>query len=281
MSAVEIKGLKFGYGKREPLFEGLNLQFKQGHIYGLLGPNGAGKTTLLKLIIGALFPKSGQVKLWGVDAYKRNPEPLARTYFLQEEFALPPWKPSLIAELHGGFYPKFQKDKFYEVLERLGRVPEKPVSNFSRGMKQKVSIASALATNSDLLIMDEPFRGLDIPSRRELRRLIIEHATPDKAIIISTHELREVHNLIDHVVFLWSGQVLLSASTEKLSSTINIVEDVDKPLDALYSEQVAGKWRAIVPGKASQPLDLEFLFVGLTRSEQLREFFSNYKIKQS
>ncbi len=279
MNAVEINQLRFGYDRKHPLFEGIDLTFAPGHVYGLLGPNGAGKTSLLKLMVGALFPDAGNIQLWGEEVTWRKAEPLARTYFLQEEFALPPWKPGLIAWAHGKFYPNFSEEAFWHVLERLGGVPDKPVSKFSRGMKQKVAIATALAAQTDLLLLDEPFRGLDVPSRREFRRLLIEHASPERAIIISTHELREVHNLIDYVVFLWQGKVLLSASIEGLAALVSTVEVPDKPENAFYYEESAGQWRAVVPGPAKQALDLEFLFVALTRSESLRTFFTNAKIQ--
>ncbi len=282
MNVVEINNLAFGYSKRNPVFANLNLTIKQGHIYGLLGPNGAGKTTLLKLMTGTLFPRKGTVHLWGKNAGERLAETLRKTYFLQEEFAFPNWSFTRIAQLHGQFYPDFSFERFRKALERLGNVPDKPMHKLSRGMKQKVALAIALATQSEFLIMDEPFRGLDVPSRHELRRLIIEHFDTSKTMIISTHELREVNNLLDHVIFIWEGKVLLSSSINQLASMVSIGFSSHKPTDALYSEEVGGQWKAVFPkGNSQQEVDLEFLFVAITRSRALREFINNHQIQES
>ncbi len=282
MNVVEIRNLAFGYNKGKSVFANLNLTIKQGHIYGLLGPNGAGKTTLLKLMTGNLFPQEGTVHVWGKEARKRLAETLQKTYFLQEEIPFPNWKFSHIAQLHGQFFPNFSFERFQELLKRLGDVPDIPMHNLSRGMKQKVALAVALASQTEFLIMDEPFRGLDVPSRHELRRLIIEHFDSSKTMIISTHELREVNNLLDHVIFLWEGKVLLASSVDQLASMISIEISQHKPADALYMEEIGGQWKAVFPkGNSQQKVDLEFLFVAITRSEALREFINNHQIQES
>lgn len=271
-SPIQLRNIHFAYTRHQPLFTNLSLSLHTGHIYGLLGPNGAGKTSLLKLITGVLFPQKGQALLWNQLTTHRNAQQLARIYFLQEELGLPPWKPTQLIQLHGKFYPNFSEAIFHDCIHQLGPVPNLPLPKMSRGMRQKVAIALALAAQTDILILDEPFKGLDIPSRHAFRQLLAQHFSASRIIIISTHELREAQDLVDSVIFLWNGSILVQAPLTRLASKLNVIETTQKPSNALYAEEIGSHWKALVPANQEGNLDIEFLFIAAIRSERIRHY---------
>ena len=187
---IRINNLKFSYHKNRDLFSDLHLELSKGHIYGLLGKNGAGKTTLLKLMTGLCFPIQGEVKVFGTDSFLRTTKMLEKIYFLPEEIYSPSLKISNYLSANSVFYPNFDNKLFYDLLEELEFDQFNDlISKLSLGQKKKVAIAFAIAAKTDILIMDEPTNGLDIPSKSIFRKIIARIATEDRIILISTHQV--------------------------------------------------------------------------------------------
>ena len=223
---IQLENIQFGYVKSRPLFKELSLTMEPGHIYGLLGKNGAGKTTLLKIMSGLRFPDSGTATILGENATLRKAETLRDIYFLQEEMFVPHLKIEQFEAAYAPFYPNFNHEQFEEYLRELELDKENGyMDKLSHGQKKKVLIAFALATNTKILFMDEPTNGLDIPSKSTFRKLMASAADESRLVLISTHQVRDLHSLIDMVAILDNGHMLLNASTYEI--TQKLLFDVD------------------------------------------------------
>lgn len=265
---IEASGLTFGYKKSKPLYSNLNLQLSVGSIYGLLGKNGAGKSTLLKNFTGLLFPGSGTLQVNGFVPKKRQPSFLQTIYFIPEEVYVPSLTVDAYKKLFAPFYPLFNEEKFYQYLDLLDVKEKGKLNKLSFGQQKKFVIAFALACNTKILLLDEPTNGLDIPSKIQFRKLIASVFTDDKMIFISTHQIRDLDNLIDSVIIVDNGELLLQANlvdiAEKLS--FRMVDSIEDESKILYSEPSL-KGHAIVTenrtGEESK-VNLEFLFNAIT-----------------
>ena len=163
---VDIQNLTFRYGRKTVLTD-ISLQLGGGKIYGLLGENGVGKTTLLKVIAGLQKQVSGSCTVFGENPFDRTPSFLSHIYYLPEdlEFIQKGYTPSQMGKLNGPFYPKFDNEKYMAILQEFNVNPEQSINKMSQGQTKKSAIAFAIATNAELLLMDEPSNGLDIPSK--------------------------------------------------------------------------------------------------------------------
>ena len=205
---ISIKNLTFGYKKNQNLFKNLELELHAGNIYGLFGMNGAGKTTLLKHMAGLLFAKQGECQIFEKDVKDRLPEIMANIYVIPEEFVLPAVKISTFVELHAPFYPRFDYTLLEKYLSEFEISNGKKLTAYSYGQKKKFLIAFGLATQTNVLLMDEPTNGLDIPSKSQFRRIMAAASTEDQCIVISTHQVRDLASIIDHVIVLENGQII-------------------------------------------------------------------------
>jgi len=268
LSKIEFayKGGMLNRQKSKTLFSQLDLQMEagQGQIYGLLGKNGAGKTTLLKLISGLVFPDRGSVEVMGHNAGDRHPAMLADIYYVQEELYLPEIKISAYEKFYAPFYPKFSVEQFNYYLKKFGLDKEQRIHNLSHGQKKKVMLSFGMACNSRLLIMDEPTNGLDIPSKTLFRKMISHAISEDRLFIISTHQVKDVANLIDPIIILENGKVLFNESVEHISQKLSfdLEQGMSKPQDALFSERIPGGYKTVRENKSGveSELDLEALF---------------------
>ncbi len=268
---IEISNLTFGYKKKMPLFRDLSLKLEPGSIYGLFGMNGAGKTTLLKQIAGLLFPHQGQCLIFEKDVRHRTPEVLANIYVIPEEFVLPPVSISSFVELHAPFYPRFDYTLFEKYLKEFEITNGKSLTKYSYGQKKKFLIAFGLATQTNVLLMDEPTNGLDIPSKSQFRRLMAAASTEDQCIVISTHQVRDLASIIDHVIVLDSGQIIFQRSTAEISEKLafgKLREDSTEQL--IYAEDVLGGKAAIYRNKGHETaIDLEILFNAIVKDSKV------------
>jgi ABC-2 type transport system ATP-binding protein len=267
---IEIKNLTFGYKKNQTLFRELNLDLKSGSIYGLFGMNGAGKTTLLKHIAGLLFPRQGECLIFEKDVKDRLPEIMANIYVIPEEFVLPSIKISTFVQLHAPFYPRFDYTLFEKYLKEFEITNGKSLTKYSYGQKKKFLIAFGLATQTNVLLMDEPTNGLDIPSKSQFRRIMAAAATEDQCIIISTHQVRDLASIIDHVIVLDNGKIIFHKNTLDISQKLAFGKlKEDKPMDVLYSEDVLGGKTAIYKSNGQDTaIDLEVLFNAIIKDPQ-------------
>src|ERR1700735_1638161 len=217
---IEIKTLSFAYPRKPLLFEDLNLKLSSGHIYGLLGKNGAGKSTLLKNMIGLAFPKKGGCFFNGVDVAGRPVAVLEDIYFIPEEIFVPALTPAQFVGNTAIFYPKFSKSDYYHYLKMLDVDLDAVMDKLSYGQQKKAMIAFGLATNTSLLIMDEPTNGLDIPSKVQFRKLIASVLTEDRCIVISTHQVRDLDSLIDTILVLPDREIVVNKSVHEISEKV-------------------------------------------------------------
>lgn len=237
---IQLQNIRFGYTKSRNIFEDVSLNMEAGHIYGLLGKNGAGKTTLLKIMSGLRFPTSGTATILNQNAVLRKAEILQDIYFLQEEMYVPHMKIESFVKAYSPFYPRFNHEQFNEYLREFELEKEFGyLDKLSHGQKKKTLIAFALATNTQILIMDEPTNGLDIPSKSTFRRLMASAADETRLVIISTHQVRDLHSLIDMVAILDNGRMVLNASTYEITEKLLFDVDNTKTTEGavLYTEE--------------------------------------------
>jgi ABC-2 type transport system ATP-binding protein len=258
---LQLERLRFAYHKKAPLFDGLDFSLQPGGIHGLLGKNGAGKTTLLKLALGLLFPQDGQATLLGLPAERRAPEVLAEIAFVPENFAVPPLSVSEYVHLHGAYYPRFDEPLMARYLKEFELDEGMKLQSVSYGQKKKLLLAFALATQARLVVLDEPTNGLDIPSKRVFRKVCAEAIDENRAFVISTHQVRDVQNLIDPIVILDNGRVLFHHSLDEIASSLSLTRRESEDPEALFSQKEMGTYLTLEPGgEGAREIDLELLF---------------------
>jgi ABC-2 type transport system ATP-binding protein len=260
---VQIENLHFSYGKNK-VFTGINACLKAGHIYGILGKNGTGKSTLLYNIAGLLYPTEGYVDVLGFIPGKRQPAFLQDIFMVSEEFHLPDIPISKLIQYHSPFYPKFSAEQFLQYIRDFDIPEESTLQNMSYGQKKKVLISFGVATNVSLLLMDEPTNGLDIISKSKLRKIIAGAMDDTKCMLISSHQVKDLENLIDDVVIIEDTRIILQQSLERIAKKLSfqISLDVEETAGVLYSEQLLmGKTlvRENTIGHESK-VDLELLY---------------------
>ncbi len=261
---VSIRNLHFQYHKKKPLFEDLSLDLPPGAIYGLLGKNGAGKTSLLKIMSGLLFPLHGSCDVSGHTPRHRKPSLLERIFFLPEEFQVPPISVGKYEKLYAPFYSRFDSRFFSEMLTGFDLMPDDRLNRLSQGQRKKFLIAFGLGTCCDILLMDEPTNGLDIPGKSAFRRLIAAAIGDDKIIVISTHQVRDVENLIDSVVLLDEGRILFHQPMSQIAARLRFSSYGGPAVAraALYTEETPLGRKSVYPNATGEesPVDLEALF---------------------
>ena len=266
---IEFRDVSFGYQRGKPLYEGLNLTLTPGSIYGLLGPNGAGKSTLLRLLSGLLYPKSGAIQVGQYSPGKRQPAFLEDLFLVPEEFYMPPVRIRQFVESNAPFYPRFDRMQMTGYIHEFGLTDNQKLNELSYGQKKKILIGFGLATNTAVLLMDEPTNGLDIPSKSQFRRMVAGAVDENRTVLISTHQVRDLESLIDPIVILAERSrshmtVALKATVEEITARLwfGLVPELDKNRSILYSERAVGGYAIVAenPLGESSRLDLERLF---------------------
>ncbi|MDB4924713.1 ATP-binding cassette domain-containing protein [Mucilaginibacter sp.] len=268
---IKISQLTFGYGKQK-LFDNLNLTLQPGHIYGLLGMNGAGKSTLLKNIAGLVFPWAGTCTVNGISSDKRLPSFLQELFFVPEEVYLPAVNAKQFADSTAHFYPKFDHGQYITILKEFDVPTDKLLTKLSFGQQKKVIIAFGLSTNTSLLVMDEPTNGLDIPSKTQFRKIIAAALTENRCIIISTHQVRDLDNLIDAVLVLHNQQIVVAKSLDEIAERISFSIIPTTGTDYIYAEEGMMGLNAITENNDNSynKVDMELLFNAIiTNNTQL------------
>jgi ABC-2 type transport system ATP-binding protein len=208
----------------------LNLTVPQGSVFGLAGPNGAGKTTTIKILMNILRPNSGQATVLGVDSRALGPETLANIGYVSENQELPEWMTVkyLLAYLKP-FYPSWDDQRAAQLIRQFDLPLDRQLRHLSRGMRMKAALAASLAYRPPLLIMDEPFSGLDPLVREELIEGLLESAG-ETTILISSHDLAEIESFASHIGYLDRGRLQLSEEMTSLTARFREVEVmVDSP----------------------------------------------------
>ena len=262
---IAVEHLSFVYRKsKRAVLHDFSLSLKQGRVYGLLGKNGAGKSTLLYLMTGLLTPKSGRVLYHDTDVRRRLPVTLQDMFLVPEEFELPAVSLVSYVELNSPFYPRFSKEDMVKYLHYFDMDMDINLGALSMGQKKKVFMSFALATNTSSLLMDEPTNGLDIPGKSQFRKFIASGMTDDKTIIISTHQVRDIDKILDHVLIMDNSRVLLDESTANICEKLLFLESDNRELAELAlfdSPSIQGNVM-ILPNTEGEESDinLELLF---------------------
>jgi probable ABC transporter ATP-binding protein len=271
---ITVKQLSFGYTRRRNIFDSLSLELPKGSIVGLLGRNGEGKTTLLKLLYGQLLHRQGELKVLDADPKHRAVSFLQQVYLLPEEFQVPPISIRSFFDISAPFYPNYDEAVAKELIDTFGLQWDMNLKKISQGQKKKALIAFALSLRVPLLLLDEPTNGLDIPSKGEFRRTVARYTTEEQTIIISTHQVRDLEQLIDRILIMERGSIFCNATvadiTERLSFRLITPELADK---ALYSEPSAVGTVGILPSDGSEESESNYsmeLFFNAVISERDR-----------
>ncbi len=255
---LTINNLHYGYKKNSSLFEGLEFVLDPGKITGLLGKNGAGKSTLLRLLTGAYFPKTGNISFNDMPTKNRDVNLLSSIYFLQEDDVLPSYRISRFLDFYAPFYPSFSRNDFFSMLEKFDVDHTQKISALSFGQKKKLSVAFALATGVRLLILDEPTNGMDIPSKSILRTVISESLREDQSIVISTHQIRDLGQLLDSIVIIENGKILVKNDLYDLAQkfTCGYIPGRSIPQNAYYAEPAPGG-HVVLSENNGEPSDID------------------------
>ena len=213
---IEINNLGFSYGPKQVL-KNISMKVSEGNIYGLLGENGVGKTTLLTLLCGLKKPQEGTITVDGRNPFDRQPSLLSDQFYLPDEVSPVHATALSFAKEHGVFWPNFELDKFLNILTELEVESAQRMDAMSAGQLKKTWIAFALACNAKYYYLDEPTNGLDIPSKAQFRKAVTKYTSEDSTLIISTHQVRDLENIIDPIIILDNQAVLVNASMETIA----------------------------------------------------------------
>ena len=306
---IKIENLKFSYGSKS-IFEGVSTELKPGMIYGLLGQNGVGKTTLLKLLAGLLKPQEGSCTIeipqsgaaqqggtqrqYGAERqdgaamqcgaaqparlipHRRRPDFLEKVFYLPEDVVAPGVKIETYVKNTCSFYPNFSYEKFARIADEFKVKTDCKFNKLSFGQQKKAFIAMALSMGTEVLLLDEPSNGLDIPSKIALRKSIAENITEEQTVIISTHQVKDLESIIDPIIILDHKGVLLNRSVEEISERLHFSLSANECKEALYSQQQFNGFLTIkenLNGEETKP-DLEALFnCCLSNKERIKELF--------
>ena len=272
---IEIDNLSFSYGKNAVL-QGITMRMEPGRIYGLLGENGVGKTTLLTLMCGLKTPQSGTVKVGGTDPYRREPASLSDQYYLADEVASSGARALDWANTNGVFWPNYSEENFKAMMEEFGVKLDQKMKTMSAGQLKKTHIAFALATGARYIFMDEPTNGLDIPGKTQFRSAIMRFTPEDSTIVISTHQVRDLENIIDPIIILDKQDVLLNTSIEEICSRLYFDYGTTLHPESLFTEQLPGGFIQVYPnvnGEESK-VNIEVLFNAVAKNkEQIKTLF--------
>ncbi|WP_294590455.1 ATP-binding cassette domain-containing protein [uncultured Bacteroides sp.] len=276
---LQVENISFSYrrGKKEVLSD-FSLSLEKGRVYGLLGKNGAGKSTLLYLMSGLLTSKHGRVMYNDIDVRRRLPATLQDMFLVPEEFELPPISLVSYIELNSPFYPRFSKEDMVKYLHYFEMDLDADLKALSMGQKKKIFMSFALATNTSLLLMDEPTNGLDIPGKSQFRKFIASGMSDDKTIVISTHQVRDIDKVLDHVLIMDNSHVLLDQSITGICDKLLFVESDDRELakTALYTLPSVQGNLLLLPNTENEEseINLELLFgATLATPDKIAELF--------
>ena len=227
MPILECHALEKRYGSAMAL-DHIDLALEPGRIIGLLGPNGSGKSTLIKLAMGLLQPTSGEIL---IDGKAPSPQTNAIVSYLPDRVTLSPWmKTRQLLDFYCDFYADFDRQAAERMLTHLGLNLNQSIRQMSKGMKEKVQLVLTMSRKAKLYLLDEPIGGVDPATRDFILNTIISNYNPEAAVVISTHLIADVENILDDVAFLSRGHLLLQSSADELRAKEG------KSVDAVFRE---------------------------------------------
>ena len=267
---IQLETVRFGYSRRHEILSNLSFTLEKGRICGLLGLNGSGKSTLLKLIAGLCYPSAGSCSINGVVSRDRPLSYLQQLFFVPEEFALPSVSIRRYADVYGPFYERFDRALFLRLVEEFGLSHGDVIPRMSYGMRKKMLLSFALATRVPVLLLDEPTHGLDIPSKKQFRKILASGCSDEQSVLMATQQVRDIGTMLDHILILHKKELLLSASAEDISHKLSFSETREPASGegVLYCETAFPGYRVLSRNTAGTPsaFDAELLFNGAMQS---------------
>ena len=277
---LEVCNLTKTFGDFKAL-DDLSMTVPKGAVYGLVGPNGAGKSTAIRHITGVYRPDSGGVLMEGVPVYENPDAKLRMGYIPDDIFYFPSASIEDMCDFYRGIYPQFDMDLYNRLFEVFNLPRKSPIRRFSKGMQKQAAFHLSICTRPDLLILDEPVDGLDPVMRRQVWSLLLsEVAQRETTVLISSHNLRELEDICDHVGIMDKGKMLLERSLEDMQGStvkLQIVGEVPENLEILHESSSGRLKTLVVRGSAEEisakvqvtnpayfdvlPLSLEEIFI--------------------
>lgn len=224
---LECNNLTKRYGKKTAL-DRINLTIESGHIIGLLGPNGSGKTTLIKIMNGLLTPSEGEITVKGNKIGVESKKVIS--YLPDHTYLNMNQRVRDVIDFFKMFYEDFDETRAYDMLAKLHINPSDPLKTMSKGTKEKVQLILVMSRRADLYVLDEPIAGVDPAARDYILNIILTNYDPAASIIISTHLISDIENILDEVIFIQDGQIRLTSSVEEIR------QEKGKSVDALFRE---------------------------------------------
>ena len=243
MSAIRTENLIKKFRRVEAL-NGLNLDVPEGAVYALVGPNGAGKTTAIKILMNIFGPTSGRAEVLGVESARIAGRAFTSIGYVSENQELPEWmRVGALLEYLRPFYPSWDRALENELISQFDLPRDRKLGNLSRGMRMKAALASALAYHPKLIVLDEPFTGLDPLVRDELIQGLLERAE-ESTILVSSHDLGEIESFASHVGYLEQGRLRFS---EELAQLVERFREVQVTFDGAsrLPEKASESWMQI------------------------------------
>ena len=277
---LELKHVSKSFGKFKAL-DNLTMTIPQGSVYGLVGPNGAGKTTAIRHITGVYRPDAGEITMEGLPIFENPQVKQAIGYIPDEIFYFSSATLKDMAKFYRGLYPRFDMPLFQRLSEVFQLPMSSPIRRFSKGMQKQAAFQLTLSIRPDVLVLDEPVDGLDPVMRRQVMSLILaEVAERNTTVLISSHNLRELEDVCDHVGIMNHGKMMLERSLADMQGNtvkLQMVGDVPEGLEILHQSSTGRLQTLVVRGNAREveaqveasepmfydilPLSLEEIFI--------------------
>lgn len=275
---IKITNLNYSYDGYSNVIGNINLTLHEGHIYGLLGANGVGKTTLIKILSGLLYSSEESCKVDDINPFKRKIELQRDMFLFDEEPISHSFSIVSMAKSLAPLYPNFDWQDFQNMLKELKVDGNVKLRSLSQGQRKKAYIAFGLAANTRYLFMDEPTNGLDITSKETFRKLVVAHALPERTIIISTHQIDDVENVLDSIIIMNINGILLSSTIEEVSRKL-IFGPIDNPEEAIFVTDTLQGPCGIMKNDTDleTTVDLKMLFTAfMEKTDEMTELFSEH-----
>lgn len=266
---IKIENVHFSYGRHKEALPGISLELETGHVHGILGCNGVGKSTLMKIMSGVLIPSKGSITIGSNNPSRRLPSFYREIIIIPEEFDLPHLTFEDYTRLNASFYPSFSSELLETYATDLSIKREVYLDGISMGERKRAYIAFALACQPRYLFMDEPTNGLDIPSKSVFKKLLASFITPENTVVISTHQVVDVENIVDSVVIMDKSGILLNENIERIGQRLRfgIIHTDETPIWS--QDSLLGK-RGVIENRNGQDsiVDIEILFKAVLRDKE-------------
>lgn len=273
---INLNDLSYRYPSGQQALYNVTSQIAPG-FHLLLGANGSGKTTLLHLIAGLrLAVPAMACEIDGTATSKRLPSLTGEVFLLGDDMKFPYGTIRQMVKYHAPFYPNFDEALLQSNLQRFGLKDNEQIDRYSLGTRKKAQLAYVLSLRPRVLLLDEPANGLDITSRCEFLTMLYETMTDEQTVIVSTHTVYDFQNVVDNVILLREGRLILSMPVWKITERLAFVSETTPVPDALFMQQMCGRFNAIVPNDGTLSTDLDFvLFYGALQSAAADKILSH------